>query len=557
MIQQLYIHDFAVIDELRIDFGPGMNLLTGETGAGKSIIVDAANIALGERSDAEVVRSGCERALVEMVLDVSDSPVAMNLLQDAGLTPEDGQIIVSREIFQNGKSQCRINGRPVTLSFLKDVTDSLVDVHGQHEHQFLLKPTRHISVLDGWLGQQVESVVTEVSEGYRQLSKLKSELLQLQSDERERARTIDLYKFQIQEVANARLIPGEESELEAERTRLANAEKLFAGSSEVFELLGDRSREFCALDALGEAVITLQDLASFDPELSSVLDSLQGALYEIEDASRRLREYRDNVEYNPARLQAIEERLDLIRGLKRKYGESIEEIVKYIQELEERLQTLSNYEERSAELVDTIERLEDEVARKASELSEIRRAGARAFSEAVKNELRDLGMPDAVFQVAIENTDLSETGIDKVEFLISANPGEPPRPLAKIASGGEMSRIMLAIKCVMASIDSIPTLIFDEIDVGVGGRTAEVIARKLEALAERAQVLCITHLPQIASCSGRHFCIEKHVREGKTVVDVRRLRDEERITELARMLGGSSPSETAIQHAKEMLRISS
>ncbi|MGB9588893.1 MAG: DNA repair protein RecN, partial [Armatimonadota bacterium] len=361
----------------------------------------------------------------------------------------------------------------------------------------------------------------------------------------------------IEEVANAKLIPGEESELEAERTRLANAEKLYAGSSEAFELLGDRSREFCALDALGEAVITLQDLARFDPELSSVLESLQGALYEVEDASRRLREYRDNVEYNPERLQAIEERLDLIRGLKRKYGDAIEEIVKYIQELEERLQTLINYEERSAELVDTIERLENEVVRKASELSEIRRAGAKAFSEAVKNELRDLGMPHAVFQVAMENTDLSETGIDKVEFLISANPGEPPRPLAKIASGGEISRIMLAIKCVMASIDSIPTLIFDEIDVGVGGRTAEVIARKLETLAERTQVFCITHLPQIASCSGRHFCIEKHVREGRTVVNVRHLCDEERITELARMLGGSFPSETAIRHAKEMLRISS
>lgn len=557
MIRQLYIHDFAVIDELRMELGPGLNLLTGETGAGKSVIVGAVNVALGERADVGVVRSGCDRALVEMVLDVSDSPTAMNLLQEAGLDPEEGQIIVSREILQNGKSQCRINGRPVTLLFLKEVTDSLVDVHGQHEHQFLLKPARHIGVLDGWLGEQVQSLLAEISESYRQLSKLKSELLQLQSDERERARAIDLYKFQIQEVANARLTPGEESELEAERMRLANAEKLYTGSSEVFELLGDRSREFCALDALGEAVNTLQDLATFDPQLSSILESLQGAFYEIEDASRELREYRDAIEYNPARLQVIEERLNLIKSLKRKYGESIEEILDYIQALERRLETLSNYEERSAELIDTIQLLENEVARRASQLSEIRRSGAAAFSEAVKNELRDLGMRDALFEVAIENTDLSETGIDNVEFLISANPGEPLRPLAKIASGGEMSRIMLAIKCVMASVDSIPTLIFDEIDVGVGGRTAEVIARKLETLAKRAQVLCITHLPQIASSFGRHFCIEKHVREGRTVVSVRCLNDEERVTELARMLGGSSPSETAVRHAREMLRISS
>jgi DNA repair protein RecN (Recombination protein N) len=555
MIRGLYIRDFAVIDELAIEFGPGMNILTGETGAGKSIIVGAANIALGERADAEVVRSGCDRAIVELVLDVSNSPPVLSFLESAGLFPDDGQIIITREIHKNGKSQCRINGRPVTVSFVKEVTDSLVDVHGQHEHQFLLRQDRHIGVLDAWCGGEVISLLGEVSSGYKHLCSLKNELAQLQTDERERARMIDLYKFQIEEISKAKLIPGEESDLEAERLKLANAEKLYAGVSEAYRLLGDRSGDFCVLDALGEAVMPLQELATIDSQLSKVVESLQSALYELEDISRELRNYRDSVEFSPERLAAVEERLDLIRTLKRKYGETVEEILEYSRDVEQKLETLIRYEERSDELIREIQNVEERVLTKARQLSELRHRGAKAFSEAVRKEMQDLGMPNALFEVAIENTELSETGLDKVEFLISTNPGEPLRPLAKVASGGEMSRIMLAIKCVMAETDSIPTLIFDEIDVGVGGRTAEVVARKLDSLAKNAQVLCITHLPQIASCPGSHFCIEKHVSGGRTVVRVRRLNEAQRVEELARMLGGSSPSETAIRHAKEMLGV--
>lgn len=550
MIRTLYVKDFAVIDELNLEFGQGLNLLTGETGSGKSIIVDAISIALGERADSDAVRSGCDKAIVEAVLDLEGSAEAERLLEDAGFLPEDGCIIVSREVQKTGKSQCRINGRPSTVSLLKDITDHLVDTHGQHEHQFLLRADRHLDVLDLWCGQDVLSLRSEVAEGYAELRRLKGELEQLKSDERDRIRMMDLYQFQAQEINNAKLAPNEEEELLADRSRLANAEKLHEAASTAFELLaGDNSTQ----DTLSQAVMSLQGLADLDPQLQPMVESLQSALYQVEDATRELRAYRDAVEFNPSRLETVEERLDLIRTLKRKYGETIEEIIRYGEELNDKLDALTHSEERTGELESEIERVNGQVVTKAEKLSNLRCQGASKFAKSIEQELDSLSMPSAAFRVAQERTEIGASGIDKVEFLISANPGEPPRPLAKIASGGEMSRIMLAIKSVMAAVDSMPTLIFDEIDVGVGGRTAEVIGLKLESLASRSQVLCITHLPQIARHPGEHFCIEKQLLDGRTVVRVRKLTDEERITELARMLGGAETSDIAIQHAKEML----
>lgn len=555
MIHQLYVRDFAVIDELDLEFRPGLNLLTGETGAGKSIIVDAINIALGERADSESVRSGCDRAILEVVLDVSDCPAAIQALEDAGLSPEDGRVIISRELHRSGKSQCRINGRPTTVSLLKEITDRLVDAHGQHEHQFLLKPDHHLDVVDSWCGAEVIGLRNQISQAYDELRQLKDELHRLQTDERERVRTIDLYQFQINEITAANLNPAEEEELLAERTRLANAEKLHAAASEAFRLLGDRTTDSCTLDTLGEAVASIQEIANLDPQLKALHETLQSALYQLEDASRELRAYRDAVEFNPERLQTIEERLDLIRSLKRKYGETIEDVLTYGRELESRLESLVHSEERTAELEQAIRELESDAMHKASTLSDLRLKGAANLAKAVEAEMAGLGMPDAVFDVSHESKPLDRDGSDRIEFLISTNPGEPPRPLAKIASGGEMSRIMLAIKSVMATADNMPTMIFDEIDVGVGGRTAEVIGQKLDALASKAQVLCITHLPQIACRPGNHFYIEKQVSQGRTVVRVRRLTEQERVEELARMLGGSQPSEAAVRHAREMLGV--
>ena len=551
MICRLCIRDFAVIDELDVEFGSGLNLLTGETGAGKSIIVDAISIALGERADTETVRSGRDRAIIEAVLEVGNSPEALRILADAGLSPEDGSIIVSREVSRTGKSQCRINGRPVAVSLLKEITDRLVDTHGQHEHQFLLRADRHLEVLDAWCGQEVLSLRDRVADGYSELRRLKGELKQLQNDERDRARNIDLYQFQVQEIANSRLTPGEEEELIADRTRLANAEKLHAAASAAFELLGEGDR--CSADTLGEAVMALQGLAEVDTQLQPTIETLQAALYQVQDGARELRAYRDGIEFNPDRLQEINERLDLIRTLKKKYGETIEEVIGYGDELRDKLELLTHSEERTGELQAEIESLEAKVMADAKQLSALRLKGGSAFVKSVVKELASLGMPSAVLEVSRRAHELDSSGIDSIEFLVSANPGEPPRPLARIASGGEISRIMLAIKSVMAAVDSMPTLIFDEIDVGVGGRTAAVIGDKLNSLAQNSQVLCVTHLPQIACSPGRHFAIEKQSHEGRTVVRVRELSDEERVSELARMLGGAAPSDTAIRHAREML----
>ncbi len=554
MIQQLYVKDFAVIDSLDLEFGPGLNILTGETGSGKSVIVDAINVALGERAGMDAIRSGCDRSVVEAVLDVSNlGDEGRAVLEDAGFEPEDGRIIVSRELHRTGKSQCRINGRPSTVSLLKEITDRLVDIHGQHDHQSLLRAERHLDMLDEWCGEPALRERTFVGEAYARLRALQSELRQLESDQRERARTIDLYQFQIEEIRGADLQPGEDEELLADRTRLANAEKLHAAASMAYEAIGDRTQDICALDKLSEAVEALQDLAELDPQLQPAVEGLQSALYQVEDAARELRSYRDAVEFNPERLEAVEERLDLIRTLKRKYGETIEEIVSYGQEIERKLDALMHSEERTEELIAEIDRAQSEAMDHARKLSEIRRKGGNEFAARIVKELESLSMPNALFEVSQEEREIDSTGIDKVEFLISANPGEPVKPLAKIASGGEMSRIMLAIKSVMASVDRLPTLIFDEIDVGVGGRTAEVIADKLEVLAGASQVLCITHLPQIASRPADHFQIAKEVSDGRTVVRVRRLSDEERVDELARMLGGAAPTETAVTHAREML----
>lgn len=557
MIEHLHIEDYAVIDKLDLELGDGLNILTGETGAGKSVIVDAINMVLGERVDSEVIRTGADKAVVEAVLLVDRSPLALKALEAAGLEAEDGRIIICREIHKSGRSQCRINGRVATIALLKEITDSLVDIHGQHEHQSILRPESHIEILDNWCGDEVLSLRAEVGEKFAILRRLKDELRQLKSEEQERARNIDIYRFQIDEIEKAALSPGEEEELLADKIRLANAERLHSMTSLAYEAIGNRSSECCALDKLGEAVAALEGISEVDSNLQPLVESLKNALYQIEDIARELRSYRDSIEFNPARLEAIQERIDLIRALKRKYGDTEQAVIDYAQQLKSKLELLANSEERSEELVAEIERLESELTQKAKALSDLRKKGGEKFTKAIVSELVELGMPNAVFQVSQERKEIDSLGIDKIEFLFSANTGEPPKPLVKIASGGEISRVMLAIKSVSATADRTPTLIFDEIDVGIGGRTAEVIGQKLDTLASKSQVICITHLPQIACRAGKHFGIEKEVSGGRTVVRVRPLTYEERVAELSRMLGGASPSPTAIQHAREMLAMKS
>jgi len=559
MLVELHVTNFALIDRLDLTFGAGLNILTGETGAGKSIIIDALGLALGGRAGADLVRTGSSKATVEAIFDLTHAPEEVRRrLADAGLDGEDEEemLLVTRELARaGGKSQCRINGRLMPVAVLKEIAEGLVDVHGQHEHQSLLAADRHIDILDNWGGKDALALRQSVAARFGEASALKREREKLQTDARERARMLDLYRFQQEELASASLQPGEEDELNANRSRLANSEKLSAAAADAYATLSGAERGAGALDALNAALAAVEHVAALDENLSPLAETLQSAVSYAEDAARELRVYQESVEFNPERLEEIEARLDLIRTLKRKYGETLEEIIAYGAELAGKLDALENSEAREEELTAAIVEAEGELNAAAARLTKARRKASENFAAGIARELADLGMAATQFEVSIEVQPVTSKGADKVEFLLSPNPGEPLRPLAKIASGGEMSRIMLAMKSVLARTGAIPTMIFDEIDVGVGGRTAQTIGDKLEALAREAQIMCITHLPQIASRAGAHFFIEKQVHEGRTTVSVAPLDAEGRIEEIARMLGGSRRSEAVVQHAREMLSV--
>lgn len=551
MLIELHIRNFALIDELRVELGSGFSALTGETGAGKSIVVDAINAALGERVGSEVVRTGADKAVVEAVFDVSDSPNAASIAESLGYEGDDGVIILSREIAREGRSQCRINGRPATASVVKDISSHLVDIHGQHEHQSLLAPQLHAGIFDAWCGEKVTALKERAAAAYSELSKLESELSRLRSDQRERARLLDLYGFQVDEIQAANLEPGEEEILEQERNRLANAEKLYAAASEVYQALGDDGG---GVDALSNASLSAIRIAHLDPSMEPLIETINNALIAAQEAQSSIRDYMEEVEANPARLENIEDRLNLLRTLKKKYGDSIEEILVYFDETKSKLENLANTEERSGELESNIAAAAKSLKTVCSELTAARREAAPEFAKLVERELADLAMDKTRFQVGIEPAQPGPTGADAVEFLISPNPGEPLKPLAKIASGGELSRIMLALKSVTTAA-SMPTLVFDEIDTGIGGLTAQVLGEKLGSLATRYQVMCVTHLPQIASRATAHFAVEKYVEGGRSLVRLIPLDGENRVTELARMLGSEESSSAALSHAREMLAV--
>ena len=559
MLVELHVTNFALIDHLDLSFGAGLNILTGETGAGKSIIIDALGLALGERAGHDLIRTGAGKATVEAIFDLTHAPAEVRQrLTEAGLDGDDGDddmLLVTRELARgNGKSQCRINGRLMPVAVLKEIAEGLVDVHGQHEHQSLLSADRHIDILDNWGGKDALALRQQVAAQSTETNKLKREREQLRTDARERARMLDLYRFQQEEIVGADLQPEEEDELIAGRSRLANSEKLSAAASEAYATLSGAERGTGgALDTLNTALASVEHAAALDENLAPLVETLQSAVVYAEDAAHGLRVYQETVEFNPERLEEIETRLDLIRTLKRKYGETVAEMIAYGNELTAKLDALENSEAREEELTAAIANSESKLNAAAGKLTTLRRKAAVKFVDGITRELTDLGMTATKFEVSLEPQAVTSKGADKIEFLLSPNPGEPLRPLAKIASGGEMSRIMLAMKSVLAKSGTIPTMIFDEIDVGVGGRTAQTIGDKLEALAKDAQILCITHLPQIASRAATHFFIEKRVHEGRTTVSVAPLDSEGRIDEIARMLGGSRRSEAVVQHAREML----
>ncbi|MCS7283833.1 MAG: DNA repair protein RecN [Anaerolineae bacterium] len=588
MLSELHIRDFAIIDELHLSFAPGFTVLTGETGAGKSIIIDAVSLVLGGRADPTMVRAGADRALVEAVfrLELPRREAIRPILEREGLEGDEPDLLVlSREVRAEGRSICRINGRAVTLSLLREVAEGLVDIHGQSEHLSLLRVREHVFLLDRFAG--LEPLRARVADLVGRIRAVRRERAALEQDEKERARRIDLLQYQITEIEAANLRPGEEEELAEERVRLANAEHLALLLAEALRALDEGGTEgAAATDLLGRAVRALEGLARIDGALAPRLQEAEELLYRLQDLADSLRDYRRRVEYNPRRLAEVEERLDHIRRLKRKYGATIAEVLEYARRAAEELETITHSEERIAELAAQEEQLLAELAHAALELSARRREAARRLAAGIERELQDLRMagarfgvdfrweedpegipltPDLLAQYGLEGPELlpgrvafDATGIDRVEFLVSPNPGEPLKPLAKIASGGETSRLMLALKAVLSRVDETPTLIFDEIDQGIGGRVGATVGEKLWRLSVAGpdgslahQVLCVTHLPQLAGFGDRHLRVEKVVADGRTVTRVTVLEGPARVEELAQMLGASG--ESAYRSAEEIL----
>ncbi len=566
MLTYLTIRNFAIIDQLELSPSTGFNALTGETGAGKSIIIDAVSTLLGGRAETDQIRAGTEQAFIEGVFSPPQAlyeESVLPLLQEHGLADHDRDaLILTREINRGGRNICRVNGRLVTLGVLRQIGQRLVDIHNQGEHLSLLRVRQHIDFLDRYAGLQ--SPRAETAARVHQLHETRSQLGSLLSDERELARRIDLLKYQVQEIDAAKLQVGEEEELAAQHKILANAERLISQTDLLYNTLAESEDvRGSVLDLVGEVSAGLARLAELDPRLEEQHKTVEAITYQLQEAAGALRSYREGIDYDPARLRQVEERLDLIHDLKRKYGDSIEEILAFAVSAREELDGLAHSEERIEELQDRESALLGEIANLATQLSQARQHAAESLAQGIEAELRELGMEKARFAVSIAQREIDDgvqvdgkryafdsTGMDQVEFMISPNVGEPLKPLSRIASGGETARLMLAMKTVLSRADDVPVLIFDEIDAGLGGRAGAVIGRKLWALARNHQVLCVTHLPQIAAFGDTHYRVAKEVHSGRTTTSVDRLEPDGSTEELAQMLGAHS--EATFLSAREM-----
>lgn len=551
MLRELRIRNLAVIEAVTVPFGPGLNVLTGETGAGKSILIDAILLLRGARAQADAIRTDADTATVEAVFDTADAPGAAAVLEEAGLAPEEGQVVVRRELARSGRHRAFVNDSPVTVGLLERLGDHLVEVHGQHEHQRLLEPSRQLEVLDRFA--DAEPLRERVADLFAKYRAARDAVERLQGAERDRAQRMDLLRFQVSELDAARLRPGEEAELRAERRRLQHAGRIAAGLEEVVGLLAEDPESAAA--RLGRAARVLRDLGRIDPALAAPAEALDAASAHVEEALLALRGLRAGVEAEPGRLEAIDERIDALTRLKRKYGDTEEAMLAFREAAARELDRLARHDEVLAEEERRLAELQGELLAAAGTLGEARRAAAGRLGPLVQRELRALGMAQARFEVAVEAVEeVSARGRERVELRFSANPGEDLRPLARIASGGELSRTMLAVQAVLASADRVPTMIFDEVDAGIGGRIAAVVADKLAAAARGRQVLCVTHLAQIAARADHHLRVVKTVRGGRTRASVDALAGPGRVEEVARMLGGEAPGEAALRHARELLR---
>ena len=568
MLLQLRVENYAVIDQVAVEFAPGLNLLTGETGAGKSILIDALSLLLGEKASPESVRHGAERALVSCTFDLEHSPAARRisgLLQENGIDADSDQLILRRDIAVNGKGRVFVNNQPATVAVLRSLAPYLATIHAQNQTTLSFDPASRLQLLDVYAGVST----TTVEELYTRQNSIRQRIQDLQRDEQDRLRLVDLWSFQKKEIDSARLEAGEDQRLETEKRVLANAEKLYTAAMNAYEALYEGTVSAASL--LHQAEKQLQELARFDESFHSSGSQLSAARVTVEDIAANLRDYAENIDASPERLEEIEDRLALLDRLKRKYGQSLEAVLAYLDEISRKLNEVENRDEALAQLNKDLTTASAEYLAEARSLSRKRRDAAKKLEQLVETEINALAMKSR-FHIEItgseQQAEWNSTGFDQAAYLISTNPGEPLKPVEQIASGGELSRVMLALK---ASIEegsakanagngksrnrsSQRTMIFDEIDTGIGGRAADAVGKKLRSLAAGNQVLCITHLPQIAAFADHHYVIEKKEVSGRTHTSIRRLSIQERTREIARMLSGAKLTETSLKHAEQMLK---
>jgi DNA repair protein RecN (Recombination protein N) len=552
MLTDLIITNFAIIDRLHVAFGPGFNILTGETGAGKSIIIDAVGLLLGDRARPDLIRTGEETATVEAVVDISLHPELRRELAEAGFE-EDDEMVIKRVISRSGKNRIYINGSLATLTQLQGWSGRLMSIYGQHEHQSLQRPDTHLALLDRFAG--LEEILEVYRRHYQEVRQLAERLRQLEEAERERQQRLDILTYQSREIAEAGLNAGEDDELSAERLRLQNAERLAAAARGGYDFL--YGEEGAVNERLEAVAADLEGVAAVEPLLGQLAETIRTSLYALEDVATQLRDYAGRIAFEPGRQNEVEERLALFAKLKRKYAPTLEGILEYRSAIDREIEDLTDLDAARTGVRKNLEAVRGKLEERGADISRLRRDGARELCRKAEAELKELAMPRARFEVRL--TPLSEPGsrgLEQGEFFLAPNPGEEPKPLARIASGGELSRIMLALKRAAPEGDGVSTLIFDEVDAGIGGVAATAVGEKLRGASAGRQVLCITHLPQVAAFADRHYRVEKREEGGRTITGLSLLGGDERIREMARMLGGARVTERTLEHARELIDLS-
>ncbi len=555
MISHLHVKDFAIINEMNVDFHSGLNIITGETGSGKSIIIEAVSLALGSRADTAFVRSGKDKAVIELIIEDCSSQAA-DLLTENDIPIDDNQIIIKREITVSGKSVCRVNNQIVSVSFLNTLCKKLADIHGQYDHQSLLNPELHITLLDLYNSSEILPIKALTEKFYLEYRKLFSELNSIISNAADNQRKRDFMAFELNEINSAKLSIGEDVILEEEILSLQNSEKIYGNLSNAYETIYGDSPS--VLEALTKIQNQLQEIAQYSRPVSDLLSDFDDAYYKLEDISREIRNIRDDITFAPDELDMAISRMDTIDKLKIKFGGSIEKVLAYGEKLENDLSLIENIDEAKENLTHALSVCEEQLKLTSERLSTLRKASAIELQSKIKEQLLELSFNSSEFEISFSNNPSGYTvsGTDVVEFLLSTNRGEPLKPLAKIASGGEMSRIMLAFKKIISDYDDISTMIFDEIDAGISGIAASVVGKKLKEIAQNHQVICITHLPQITACGSHNFKIVKHSDEKATYTTVVPLSKEEKVQEIARLLGGLNITESTLKNAEELIEAS-